>query len=437
MGITREGRTLIGRAEVVRRSAVGQLGALILVTGTVRLAFAAVLPPRFYSIDIHIWEAVSRVLLAGGNPYATTSLLYYPPLWMQILYVLGRISVHTHITLAHLIQVFLTGVDLVIVTLAYLFMRSLGVGKRAFWIALVGIALNPISIVMAVEHGNFDSMVGLSALATVFALVLWSRGAAPSIWLVACLTLGLGILTKTVPLILSPLLLVSWRATDWAARAVAAALVTGPALVGVSVIYALSPRQVAADLFQYRSAAGYFGVSGLLNLVVSGQAATAYSQVYAVIALTVVVVAALAVARARALSDFTIVLGGVLLLMWIPPLGSGYGAQYIGWFLPLGVVLFAISAGPLRVSLIVFAGVALVTYGFEYAFIPAQSPSVHGMLSPATVQTLFRLPLFLAYVGVLVVALGTLFKSTNTGFEKHAAGLPLGAAPTPAPPDRP
>ena len=402
-------------------SAWSRLGVLVVTTVAVRLGFAAVLPARFYSIDIHIWERVSQILMNGQNPYATTPLLYYPPLWMQVLFVLGKISSRTNISLAHLIQVTLTGVDAAIVVLTYLLLRTLGIAsRRAFWIALIGIALNPISIFMAVEHGNFDSMVGLSALGAAFALVVWSRGASTSKWLLACMSIGLGILAKTVPLVLAPMLLVRWRETDWASRIVGLALITLPTLVGVSVLYSLSPHEVAADIFQYRSAAGYFGVSGLLNLVGGVQATTRYGQVFALIALVVVAGSAAAAARARTVDERTIILAMVLLLMWIPALGSGYGAQYIGWTLPLLVVLFAISAGPLRLSLWVFAGVALATYVFEYAVIPLQDQATRDVLSPQPAQTLFRLPLFFAYLAVLITGVATLTrKSERAGLDEN------------------
>jgi hypothetical protein len=340
---------------------------------------------------------------------------------MQVLFVLGTISNWTHISLAHLIQVLLTGIDVLIVIVAYLFMRALGAGPRAFWFALVGIALNPISILLTCVHGNFDSLIGLLVLATAFSLVIWNRGGTPSTWLLACLTLGLGILAKTVPLITAPLLLVRWRETDWATRVVGAALVVGPALLGVSVLYVLSPHQVATDIFQYRSAAGWFGVGGLLNIVGGQAAAKAYSAVYPLIALAVVGAATVAVARARALTDLSVILGCALLLMWIPPLGSGYGAQYTGWFLPICVVLFAIATGPLRASLGVLAAIAVVTYVAEYGFIhtqgaifslvaPHTTAYIGGQLSTPTGSTLLRLPLFLAYLGFLTIGVLMLFR---------------------------
>ncbi len=408
----------------VLRGDARRIAALAGITAAIRLAIDAVLPARVLSEDFHIWDMVTGVLLRGENPYAVSRLLFYPPLWMQVLFVLGKISNRTHVSLAHLIQVVLTGIDVVIVILAYLFMRALGVGPRAFWFVLVGIALNPISILLACEHGNFDALVGLLVLATAFALVAWSRGAASSMWLIACLTLGLGILAKTVPLIVAPLLFIRWRETDWATRVVGVALVVGPTLVGVSVLYVLSPQDVVADIFQYRSAAGWFGVSGLVNILGGAQAVRGYSSVYPLIALAVVTAATVAVARRRALSDLTIVLAAALLLMWIPPLGSGYGPQYTGWFLPIAVVLFAIAPGKLRASLAVFAVVALLTYLVEYAFIPTQgaflslvaphtTASIGSRLSSPTAATLLRLPLFFAYLGFLTIGVLMLLQSSR------------------------
>ena len=410
------------------RGDAARIWVLAGITAAIRLAIDVTLPERVLSEDFKLWRMVTGILLSGGNPYvrdpnATTGpLLFYPPLWMQVLYVLGTLSNWTHISLAHLIQFVLAGIDVAIVILAYLFMRALGAGSRAFWFALIGIAINPISILLACVHGNFDSLVGLLVLATAFALVAWSRGGVPSMWLLACLTLGLGILAKTVPIILAPLLLLRSRETDWADRVLGAALVVGPTLLGVSVLYVLSPSNVVADIFQYRSAAGWFGVSGLLNIVGGSQAVKGYGAVYPVIALAVVVAATVAIARARVVvTDLTIILGCALLLMWIPPLGSGYGPQYAGWFLPICVVLFAITRGPLRASLAVLAGVALVTYIAEYGFIPTQgaffslvaphtTATIGRLLSPPAASTLLRLPLFLAYLGFLTIGVLTLLR---------------------------
>ena len=80
----------------------------------------------------------------------------------------------------------------------------------------------------------------------------------------------------------------------------------------------------------------------------------------------------------------------------------------------------AISAGPLRLSLWAFAGVALATYVFEYAVIPLQDQATRDVLSPQPAQTLFRLPLFFAYLAVLITGVATLTrKSERAGLDEN------------------
>jgi hypothetical protein len=81
------------------------------------------------------------------------------------------------------------------------------------------------------------------------------------------------------------------------------------------------------------------------------------------------------------------------------------------------VVLFAISRGWLRLSIGVFAAVALATYLEEYALVPTQGAFFRFLVPAATdlgtaissqsAQTLLRLPLFLAYLGMVVAGVVT------------------------------
>jgi len=402
--------------------------ALVAVTAATRLALSLALPSRVLSNDFRIWDTVTSVLLSGTNPYAVKAgLLYYPPLWMQVLFVLGELSSRTHIPLAHLIQLFLVGIDIVTVVVVYLFARALGIiGARAFWLALFGFAVNPISIILTCQHGNFDSVIGLSVVATAFALVVWNRQGVASTLLLACLILGIGILAKTVPLILAPFLAIRWRETDWPTRVVGATLVVGPTLLGVSIVYVLSPNQVIADIFQYRSAAGYFGITGLLNLIGSTSLVARYSSIYPVMGLALLIVASAAFARARETTDFTIIAGCVILLMSVPAFGSGYGPQYTAWFLPLAVILFGIGNRALRGGLGALYSIAIGTYLVEYAVIPSQgaffsmfAPEQTAewgrVLSPQKAQTLLRLPLFVAYLSFIGIGLQALRSRLGRG----------------------
>jgi hypothetical protein len=117
-----------------------------------------------------------------------------------------------------------------------------------------------------------------------------------------------------------------------------------------------------------------------------------------------------------------VVLATTLLLAWVPALGSGYGPQYVAWFLPLGVVLYAVAGRSLRLALLAFAVVAVLTYLVEYAFIGTQgafmtllAPHTAGLigqrLSSQSASTLLRLPLFLAYLLALATGVTTLIRS--------------------------
>jgi hypothetical protein len=99
----------------------------------------------------------------------------------------------------------------------------------------------------------------------------------------------------------------------------------------------------------------------------------------------------------------------------IPALGPGYGPQYVQWSLPLLAGLYAAyDAGWSRV-LAACAVVAGLTYLIEYALFPSHGQFLVHLtqgsepvvawsrtLSSRTGQTLVRLPLFAAFVGLLV-----------------------------------
>src|SRR6185436_19031029 len=74
-----------------------------------------------------------------------------------------------------------------------------------------------------------------------------------------------GVLAKTVPLVLAPLLAPGARRTSRAGRALGAALFLGPSALGVSVIFVLAPAAVWNHVIKYRSAPGYFGLAGMVR----------------------------------------------------------------------------------------------------------------------------------------------------------------------------
>jgi 4-amino-4-deoxy-L-arabinose transferase-like glycosyltransferase len=61
---------------------------------------------------------------------------------------------------------------------------------------LVGVALNPMAILLVCQHGNSDVHVGLFVTLALAALVVYRRSRDVLVWLGACLFLGLGVLAK-------------------------------------------------------------------------------------------------------------------------------------------------------------------------------------------------------------------------------------------------
>src|SRR6185503_9848672 len=128
-----------------------------------------------------------------------------------------------------------------VVTL-YLTLLSFGAGRAAVRRALlVGIALNPVAIILVCQHGNSDVQVGLLVTLAVAALGAHRRSRELAAWLGGCLFLGLGVLAKTVPLVLAPLLVPGARRASGTERALGAALLLGPAALGTAVILVLAP----------------------------------------------------------------------------------------------------------------------------------------------------------------------------------------------------
>jgi hypothetical protein len=84
-------------------------------------------------------------------------------------------------------------------------------------------------------------------------------------WLAASAWLGVGVLTKTVPLILAPLL-VAGRRLGRRVHALGMLLFLGPAALGLGVLAVLTPEGVQRNVLAYRSASGFYGLSGLLHL---------------------------------------------------------------------------------------------------------------------------------------------------------------------------
>ena len=320
-----------------------------------------------FSFDLASWNQVADVLQAGGNPYHQTNFLNWPPLWMQLLFLFKKISLGLHVPFSAVVRVFLIGAESALSLLLYVLLARLVQPAAAGRWLLAGIALNPVAIFQVCQHCNFDVLVGFWVLLAVGLLLRYHERYEARFWLLACLALGTGILTKTVPLCLAPLLLPGWRKLHRTELLLGAFLLLGPVLLGLSIVYVLGPEDIQNKVLGYRSTPGSSGFTGLFTSLGAARLAAAWPLVFTILyglgwlALTVWL------AGRNALAPRRLVTIAAVLLVAIPALGPGSGLQYVYWFLPLLILLYGLVDLPARKFLLLLYAVAAVTYTVEYA----------------------------------------------------------------------
>lgn len=380
-----------------------------------------------HSLDVDYWRGALAALDEGRNPYET-GVLNWPPLWLVVIEAVDSVASLVGVAFWSALRVYLVLVESVLVVTIYVTLVSYGAGRAAVRRALiVGIALNPVAIILVCQHGNSDVQVGLLVTLAVAALGAHQRSRDVAAWLGGCLFLGLGVLAKTVPLVLAPLLAPGARLASRGERALGAALFLGPAALGTAVILVLAPAAVWDNVITYRSTRGYFGLAGMVReladvdvrltsvtlaavAVLAGLALAARARrplalgeatLLGEIGLTVCTLwlveamdrFSLVDARAHYATVFTVALvtaaGTAFLLLWRrePPttpslfllagvglmivvaFGPGYGPQYAYWFLPALVATYVLLDDGWRRLLRVAWVVGAVTYVVEYAVV--------------------------------------------------------------------
>lgn len=390
--------------------------ALILAAATIGLRVLCIwlLPEKAYSVDLRHWTVIIDRLQHGNNPYVSTTYLNWPPLWMQVLYVLGEVSRITGIAAVNVIRGFLIAIDTVnILLLQFLAVRFLGIAQPRT-LLLAGFAANPVALILTCQHGNFDAIVVTALLCFTIALLRWRESSDPVDWLFASLALGIGILAKTFPLALTPLLAYHASKLSVRARLLGAMLVVVPAAIGMSVLFVLSPHAVIENVLRYRSFGGYFGISGILGVAGLDAIAPVYAAIFPLVLAAALLFLARRLTRARDIAARHVILLAATILLALITFGTGYGPQYNAWPLPFLLLSTALFGAEWRRDLIVIWIVATITFVVEYAVSFALGAFLLHLTRDASVWraaylltdrrlvTLLRLPLFAAFVWLVV-----------------------------------
>jgi hypothetical protein len=286
------------------------------------------------SFDLACWNRVADILQAGGNPYHETAFLSWSPLWMQLIFLFKKLSILLHLSFNTVLRGFLIGVESAVTVLLYHGLISwIKLPRTVPWL-LAGIALNPVAVFQVCQHGNFDVLVGFWILLAVVMLLRFQAQPEARFWLAACLALGMGALTKTVPLCLAPLLLVSWRKLKALELALGAILLLGPMLLALSVVYVLVPDDIQTKVLGYRSVPGNSGFTGVFNWLGAPGLLAVWPRVFTIVYGIGWLALAGWLAGRNTLAPRLLVTLAAVMLMAIPAFGPGSGLQYVYWFCP-------------------------------------------------------------------------------------------------------
>ncbi len=405
------------------RNEISTFAAIMACVMVTRLLFVWLMPAT-YSNDMLTWPHMVEVLKEGKNPYST-GLLNYPPFWIQVLYGVYKVSEITSISVIGLVQVILAGSEVAVAFLCWQLLRKFFGVTGSLKTLLVAFAFNPILILLTCQHGNIDIIVAFWILLFAWFLLHYLATRSVVSWLAACFFLGIGILTKTIPVILLPLLFVGVKQRERSVTLFGLVLLFSPVALGMSIIYVLDPANVGGHVLGYRSLGGWYGITGFLGRLNAFHLIELYSKISPFMMLGLIGFFSWYCGKRDSLTPQDVVRIALSLLVFIPTFGPGYSPPYILWFLPLLVIYYFLSSAGIRKFLMVGYVITAATYIVEYAFFNSHgaflskinpSPQMIALcdeLGARPTQVLIRIPMFLFFVSVYVLIARELRASGN------------------------
>jgi hypothetical protein len=330
---------------------------LAAATVAIRLFVLAIWPHHAYSCDLRDWQIVGGGLLVGINPYVGYRLLNWPPMWMEVLFVLSRLCDLFDWWIINAIRLLLIACDALMILTLWRLLGLLNARDRAFKPILWGLVLNPFMILLTIQQGNFDVIPEIMILWFLFWLIRFRRSQNSMDWLMAALFLGLGGFAKTFPLALSPLLIGESRKLDVKTRLLGIGLCFAPAPLSLAPLYVISPGEIYAKVISYRGTQGNVGVSGILQYFDGIRALKWYAPYFTAATLVVLILITLRLWWRPMRKDGNLVLLSALMLLGLFEFGTGYCPQYWMWVAPLLCIAY-IQNG--RAFKIVAAATAIV-----------------------------------------------------------------------------
>jgi hypothetical protein len=298
------------------------------------IRLAAVLVSDRVVADVERYQRVGRHLLdVSWNPYETTRLYPYPPLWALVEGGAEWLSRHGGGSFPVNVKLPALLADLLIVAALVAAGRAGRAPPVAGWIY----AVHPVSVLVTGAHGQFDAIALLFVLLALAALARGRRD-------LSALTLAAAIGTKSFPVLLLPFLAFS-GASSWrgAARYALVALVPVALLLLPFAIADLAALR--RELLAYSGIAdfGWTGFARGLSWLTTGDLPRSEARFWPVASLVSKALflgawAGLVVATRRGWLTLSPERACLAALLAFHVLYGSLSAQYLLWVVPLGIL---------------------------------------------------------------------------------------------------
>jgi hypothetical protein len=321
---------------------VGSWRNLIIAAAILSFALKLTLATNTYGTnDVLFWEGdLAKIRADGGSalyregaPIFVNGVLArvepfnQPPFMIYARRLGGAIADYSGIPLRFWVRFGCSLADIGSLALVWKILAASGLSMRP--LAILLLAISPVSIMISGFHGNSDPIMVFWLLFSIYLIESGRRS-----WLAGA-AFGMALNIKIVPLIFVPVFLLYLPTRR---DRIHLTIGAGAIFVAGSLPYlAQEPLVIMHRVFGYSSVAATWGVSQVIYLLLPLSPYLAYRKIGKGLALAILVLAAWQMNERRSKQSLFLQCGCIafLFLFWTP----GFGAQYLAWLLPWGAAL--------------------------------------------------------------------------------------------------
>ncbi len=319
--------------------ALAWIGGVALIA---RLA-PVLLIPEGSGYDIGSYQIVAQLLANGQDVYSATEAVgRHPYLPLQMYWMLGayHISFISGWPFAVVVRWLPLTADASIAVVIFWALRRTRIDLPEAWRGGLLYALNPVTILVSVYHGQFDA---LPSLLLILAWLIWETRPVSRSRVAAALSagmLGLAVWDKSWPILFLPLILV--KLPNWPTRVFYSLVVGVLPLLGLgfyTIQFGGEADQIIAVALGYNHGVGIWGypylvwVGGMLGIWPQAVWGWLVGQGRWI---TLVILGVIFWWRARHLP---LMPGLLLLLLAFLAFGHAFSIQYLTWVIPFGMLV--------------------------------------------------------------------------------------------------